>query len=46
VACATKSGVVFQVEISDAPGGMRAARLTGDAREIYAADLTEEAWQA
>jgi diaminopimelate epimerase len=45
VACATKSGVVFQVEISDAPGGMRAARLTGDAREIYAADLTEEAWQ-
>jgi diaminopimelate epimerase len=45
VECATKSGVVFRVEILDAPGGQRAARLTGDAREIYAADLTEEAWQ-
>jgi diaminopimelate epimerase len=46
VTCETKSGVAFTVTFT--PGGdvLTDAVLTGDAREIFTAELNEEAWQA
>ena len=46
VVCETRSGVAFTVGgVSAGPGPMRGVTLTGDAREVYAGELTEEAWQ-
>jgi len=45
VSCATKSGAVFQVRFSPADGGVRDAELTGDAREVFSGDLSEDAWR-
>ena len=45
VACATKSGVELSVEFQDDGSGFSRVRLTGDAREVYRGELTEEAWK-
>ena len=47
VVCETKSGVPFTVTFSsaDSSGVIRDAVLTGDAREIFSAELMEEAYQ-
>ncbi len=45
VVCETRSGVAFTVSFSEGDGAIVEAALTGDAREIYSAELTEEAWQ-
>jgi diaminopimelate epimerase len=45
VVCETKSGAAFVVEFVDRGGGISGAVLRGDAREIFTAELTEEAWQ-
>jgi len=45
VVCETKSGAAFVVEFVDRGGGISGAVLKGDAREIFTAELTEEAWQ-
>jgi diaminopimelate epimerase len=44
ITCVTKSGVAFTVALADRDGLVEAS-LTGDAREIFAAELNEEAWQ-
>ena len=41
-----KSGVDLVVEFSDEKDAFTGVRLTGDAREVYAGELLEEAWQA
>ncbi len=46
VVCETKSGVDLTVEFSDEKDNFTSVRLTGDAREVYAGELLEEAWQA
>jgi len=48
VVCETRSGVPFTVSFSLVPGStvVAGAALTGDAREIFTAELTEEAWLA
>ena len=46
VTCGTKSGVDLVVEFRDEGGVIAGVRLTGDAREIYAGELLEEAWKA
>ncbi len=46
VTCATRSGVDLVVEFSDEKDTFTGVRLTGDAREVYAGELLEEAWQA
>jgi diaminopimelate epimerase len=45
VVCATKSGAAFTVDFSERDGKIVDAKLTGDAREIYAGQLNEEAWK-
>jgi diaminopimelate epimerase len=45
VACGTKSGVDFTVTFEEENGMLVDATLTGDAREVFSADLTEEAWK-
>jgi diaminopimelate epimerase len=45
IACSTRSGVSFTVAFTPGHGAIADATLTGDAREVFAADLTEEAWQ-
>ncbi len=45
VVCETRSGVAFTVGLPAGPGPLREVTLTGDAREVYAGELTEEAWQ-
>ena len=47
VVCETRSGAAFTVEFGDtgADGVICDAVLSGDAREIFTAELTEEAWQ-
>ena len=45
VSCSTRSGVSFTVAFSPGGGATTDATLTGDAREIFTAELTEEAWQ-
>ena len=42
----TRSGAAFVVDFADQGGGISGAVLRGDAREIFTAELTEEAWQA
>lgn len=45
VACVTRSGVAFTVTFLEREGAIREAALTGDAREIFSAELNEEAWE-
>jgi diaminopimelate epimerase len=45
VICATRSGVGFTVTFRHQDGAILGASLTGDAREIYSAELNEEAWR-
>ncbi len=45
VVCETKSGAAFTVRFGEIGTVIADAVLTGDAREIFSADLTEEAWQ-
>jgi diaminopimelate epimerase len=45
VTCETRSGVAFTVSCTLGGDLITDAVLTGDAREIFTADLTEEAWQ-
>ena len=45
VVCATRSGAAFTVNFSEKGGEIVDARLTGDAREIYAGELNAEAWE-
>jgi diaminopimelate epimerase len=45
VTCVTRSGVAFTVALTDNETGLVKASLTGDAREIFEAELNEEAWQ-
>jgi diaminopimelate epimerase len=44
VVCATKSGVAFTVAFTPGEGWIADATLSGDAREVFTAELTEEAW--
>jgi diaminopimelate epimerase len=44
VACLTKSGVELTVGFESAGSVVTGVTLTGDAREIFTAELTEEAW--
>ncbi|MEP6994187.1 MAG: diaminopimelate epimerase [Acidobacteriota bacterium] len=45
VTCGTKSGVDLTVEFEDQGETITRVRLTGDARELYSAELAEEAWK-
>jgi len=45
VACGTRSGVDLTVEFQDDGDAFTHVRLTGDAREVYGAELSEEAWR-
>lgn len=45
VVCQTKSGVPFAVGFTPSAGTIADATLTGDAREVFTAEPTEEAWQ-
>ena len=45
VICGTKSGVDLTVEFRELGEVVASVRLTGDAREIYAGELLEEAWK-
>ena len=45
VVCATRSGAAFTVDFSERDGQIVDARLTGDAREIYSAELNADAWR-
>ncbi len=46
VVCGTKSGVDLLVEFEDEGSSIAHVRITGDAREIFRGELTEEAWKA
>jgi diaminopimelate epimerase len=46
VSVETRSGSLFVVDFEDRNSGIAGAVLRGDAREIFTAELTEEAWQA
>lgn len=45
VVCVTRSGVAFTVTFVQRGGAVLEASLTGDAREIFEAELKEEAWK-
>ena len=45
VICATRSGAAFTVDFSEQDGQIVDAALTGDAREIYSAELNPDAWE-
>ncbi len=45
VVCVTQSGVAFTVTFVEREGAIIEAALTGDAREIFSAELNEEAWK-
>jgi diaminopimelate epimerase len=45
VVCGTKSGVDLTVEFQDGGDSISGVRLSGDAREVYAGKLAEEAWK-
>jgi diaminopimelate epimerase len=44
VVCGTKSGVELLVEFEDEGSSISRVRITGDAREVFRGELTEEAW--
>jgi diaminopimelate epimerase len=45
ILCDTRSGVAFTVAFTPGGNPIRDATLRGDAREVFAGELTEEAWQ-
>jgi len=45
VACRTKSGVAFTVRFEETGQLFTRVALSGDAREIYSGELTEEAFE-
>jgi diaminopimelate epimerase len=45
IVCVTRSGVAFTVSFNWREGAVAGMSLTGDAREIYEAELNEEAWK-
>ncbi len=45
VQCGTRSGVDFEVAFREGNGLVVDATLTGDAREIFSAELNEESWK-
>jgi diaminopimelate epimerase len=45
VACRTKSGVAFTVRFEETGRHFTGVALTGDAREVYSGELTEEAFE-
>jgi diaminopimelate epimerase len=45
VACGTQSGVDFTVSFREEAGQIVDVVLTGDAREIFSAELHQEAWE-
>ncbi|HYV41688.1 MAG TPA: diaminopimelate epimerase, partial [Thermoanaerobaculia bacterium] len=45
VVCVTQSGIAFTVTFVEREGAIVEAALTGDAREIFSAELNEEAWK-
>src|SRR6185295_19292362 len=45
VVCATRSGAAFTVDFSEEEGAILDARLSGDAREVYSAELNADAWE-
>ena len=45
IVCVTRSGVAFTVSFVERGGANVETSLTGDAREIFEAELKEEAWQ-
>ena len=45
VVCVTRSGVAFTVTFVQRGGAVLETSLTGDAREIFEAELKEEAWK-
>ncbi|MGH9367783.1 MAG: diaminopimelate epimerase, partial [Thermoanaerobaculia bacterium] len=45
VVCETRSGVPFTVGFTPGNGPIADATLTGDAREVFTGELSEEAWQ-
>jgi len=45
VTCETRSGTRFTVAFSEDGDAVSGAVLTGDAREIFTAELTEDAWR-
>ena len=45
IVCVTRSGVAFTVSFVERDGAVVEASLTGDAREIFEAELKEEAWK-
>jgi diaminopimelate epimerase len=46
VVCETRSGVSFTVGFTPSDGAISDATLEGDAREVFTAELKEEAWKA
>ncbi|MEO8192035.1 MAG: diaminopimelate epimerase [Acidobacteriota bacterium] len=46
VVCETRSGAAFTVQFGEIGDVISDAVLTGDAREIFTAETTEDAWQA
>jgi diaminopimelate epimerase len=46
VVCGTKSGVELVVEFVDEGSTINHVRITGDAREVFRGEVTEEAWKA
>jgi diaminopimelate epimerase len=46
VLCRTRSGVEFEVAFQSGEGDVRDATLTGDAREIFTADVSEDAFRS
>jgi diaminopimelate epimerase len=45
IVCVTESGVAFTVSFVERDGALVETSLTGDAREIFEAELKEEAWR-
>lgn len=45
VVCGTKSGVELLVEFVDEGSTITHVRITGDAREVFRGEVTEEAWE-
>jgi hypothetical protein len=45
VVCGTKSGVELLVEFVDEGSTITHVRITGDAREVFRGEVTEEAWK-
>jgi diaminopimelate epimerase len=45
VLCGTKSGVALRVDFQDEGTTITNVRITGDAREVFRGELTQESWK-